>query len=133
MGMNPETGELEEMAAAPKKRRRPRKEIRFVLVEVENTMRHLRMTTNEWALFWELAAVTDRESGQARIRTAELAEKLEVAPQNVSRLLRNLRDRNIILSEGLSVWRISPRLLTRQAVERWEKDMQDAPGIKWRP
>jgi hypothetical protein len=132
IGVNRDTGELVDMESTPKKRRRVRREIRFVMIEVESA-RNLRLTGKEWEMFWEFAAATDRENGQARIRTAELAKRLEMIPQNVSRMLRKLKDRNVILEEGLSVWRINPRLLTRGSVERWQVDIDAAPGIQWRP
>jgi hypothetical protein len=132
IGLDRETGEIVDLAQHPKQRRRPRREIRFVLVEVENTMRHLEMTSKEWTLFWEMAARVDRENGEIRVRTAELAAALDIVPQNASRLLRRLRDRHILIEEGLSIWRINPKLLTRGSAERWAADMDDAPAIVWK-
>lgn len=136
--VNKQTGELIElgdisgMSPAASRKKKTRKEIKFVMVAISlEAMPRLRMAKGEWTLFWTLVSYLDMERGQARVSTKELAEVIDRAPQDTSRALSNLRRRNIVIREAQGVWRINPHLLTRGTIEQWEIEMRDAPDIDW--
>lgn len=136
--MNQETGELIElgdisgMTPAQSRRKKSRREIKFVMVAISmDAMPRLIMAKGEWTLFWTLVSYVDMERGEARVSTKELAEKVGRFPQDVSRSLSRMVKRNIILRERQGVWRVNPHLLARGTIEQWEVDMRDAPEIDW--
>lgn len=133
--INPETGEvihLENLSGrvpiTPKKKRR---ELKFMLVDIE-AMPELKMSQGLWSLFWQVVKFTDKERGEARVMTKELAEALGWTSQNTSRALGRLRKRGILLRINQGVWMVNPRLMSRKGVEKWELDMEEAPQIDWR-
>lgn len=133
---DPETGEVTDMgdftALQPitPSRRKTRREIKFMMVDIE-AMPRLRMSKGEWSLFWQLVSYVDRERGEARVSTKELSKQLGATASNVSRTLSRLQQRGILLRLEVGVWRISPRLMSRKAVEQWALDMEKAPLIDW--
>lgn len=127
-----ELGDISGMAPAQSRRKKSRKEIKFVMVAISmDAMPRLNMAKGEWTLFWTLVSYLDLERGEARVSTKELAEKVDRFPQDVSRSLTRLRKRNILIRERQGVWRVNPHLLARGTVEQWEVDMRTAPTIDW--
>lgn len=132
---NAETGEVIEgdftgLVPVQPRRAKNRREIKFMLVDIE-AMPRLQMSKGEWTLFWNVIKYVDRERGDARVSTAELAETIGWLPQNTSRALSKLRERNILIRERQGVWRVNPKLMSRSAVDKWQIDMESAPRIDW--
>lgn len=133
---NPANGELIELGtitglvAQQQRRSKARREIRFVMIDIE-AMPRLSMSKGEWSLFWLVVKRTDREAGECRVQTAELATDLDWLPNNVSRSLAKLRKRGILIKERAGVWRVNPQLMSRKSVDKWELDMKSAPEIDW--
>jgi DNA-binding MarR family transcriptional regulator len=132
---NTETGEVTDLGTitglVPQQaRRKNRREIKFMLIDIE-AMPKLAMSKGEWKLFWQVVSYTDRERGEARVTTGELAKAIGWNVPNTSRALKKMADRNILLKEAIGVWRVNPLLMTRKQVEKWEIDMRHAPAIDW--
>ncbi len=133
---NQKTGEIIELGTVtglvPQQQRRSkaRKEIKFVMIDIE-AMPKLKMTKGEWSLFWLVVSFTDRERGESRVRTAELAEGVGWNSQNTSRAITKLVGRGILIRERVGVLRVNPQLMTRKTVDKWEIDMRSAPKIDW--
>jgi hypothetical protein len=135
-GTDEKTGELIElgtitgMIPVVPRRGKARKEIKFMMIDIE-AMPALKMSKGQWQLFWNIISFTDRERGEARVSTGELAKAMGWHSQNTSRALTELRERNIIIREGQGIWRVNPRLMSRKDVAKWELEMAEAPRIDW--
>ena len=132
---NGETGEviagtLTGLVPQQSRRRKKRKEIKFAMIDIE-AMPKLVMSKGEWSLFWAVVSYTDRERGESRVSTKELADRLDWEGSNTSRALTKLCRRNIIIRERPGVLRVNPRLIARGQVDQWESAMEKAPEIDW--
>lgn len=131
---NQTTGEIIELGnlsgMVPSGRARKRKELKFAMVNLE-TVTQLEMSKGVWKLFWQVVAHMDRESGQSRVTTAELALLLGWSGPVTSRALSSLATRGILIRHRMGVWRINPLLLTRNSAVQWEEEMVGAPAIDW--
>ena len=125
-----ELGTVRGMVPVVPRRAKTRKEIKFMMIDIE-AMPELRLTKGQWQLFWRLISYVDRERGEARVSTAELAVRMGWSAPNTSRALSEMVRRNIILKEQRGVWRVNPRLMSRKDVAKWELEMKDAPRIDW--
>lgn len=123
-------GNITALQPVAPRRSKSRKEIKFMLVNIE-AMPRLKMSKGEWSLFWAVVSYVDRERGEARVATGELARSLDWLPHNVSRSLSALARRGILVRVERGVWQISPLLMTRKAVDKWEIDMESAAPIDW--
>src|SRR5690606_33775148 len=124
------SGTITGLVPQQQRRRRRRKEIKFAMIDIE-AMPRLAMSKGEWSLFWKVVSYTDRERGESRVSTKELAEQMGWLGANTSRALTKLCRRGVLIRESPGVLRVNPKLMSRKQVEQWELDMEKAPDIDW--
>lgn len=139
--VHPETGEVTDLGTltglVPQlpTRAKAKREIRFAMVQTRSRtgqgLSALHLSGVEWRTFWALADFMILETGQARVRTVELAGILGYTTDFTSRVLGRLRRRNVLIREQPGVWRFNPLVMGYGSVEAWAKRMEDAPAIDW--
>jgi len=114
------TGEVTDIdgPAFRRGKKRGRKRM-FALMDVE-TFRRLDLTGQEWRVLHEIIANINADTNEARVSRAEIAERLDIAPPNVTRIMRNLRDRRIVKTLRNGVHRVNAHLVFRGSVPDWD-------------
>lgn len=124
------SGTITGLVPQQQRRSKARREIKFVMIDIE-AMPKLAMSKGEWKLFWAVVKYTDRERGESRVQTSELADAIGWNGPNTSRAISRLCKRGILIKERVGVLRVNPQLMTRKSVDKWEADMASAPAIDW--
>lgn len=118
------TGEVVdvEVPAQRGRRRKGRRKV-YAMVDLESLDR-LELTGQEWEVLTRLMRAVNQETNEARVAVAEIAEDLGIAPPNVSRVLKGLRERRIIETLRQGVHRVNSHIMFRGSNQDWD-DVSD--------
>lgn len=101
------------------------------LMDIDNMVRLELSMQEHKILFGLLAFIPEKGGGEARVTTSELADRLSMKPQNVSRGLRSLRDRHVIRTPRQSVHEVTPWLAYSGDFDSWNSEVDGWPEPIW--
>lgn len=115
------TGEIIDVVAPTIRggRRRKGKRKVFAMVDVQ-ALKMLQLTGVEWAVLHHVMAVVDMNSNEAAISVDELASQLGKDRSNVSRALRDMRERGIIVTRRRGVHKVNSHIMFRGSNQDWD-------------
>jgi hypothetical protein len=130
-GVVQSTGELVDVDAPAirGRRRRSRRKV-YAMVDLES-LDQLELTGAEWRVLHRLMRATNVETNEARIAVREVALDLSMAEPNVSRVMRELRDRRVVHTLRQSVHRINPHIMFRGSNQDWDIATDTEPEPVW--
>lgn len=86
------------------------------------------LTGGELRVLFAIAARIPQKGGvEARCSVAEVAAACEMKPQNVSKIMKDLRGRNIIRTVRVGVHEITPWLLYNGDFDSWNMETDEWP------
>lgn len=103
----------------------------FMLVDAANAMAKLELTGQEARIFWIIVSRINPSTGECRVKATEIAAELDVSPAAVSQVTGRLRQRRIILPNGVSTWTINPWIAAYGEAVEWEKATPTVPQPIW--
>ena len=128
-----ETGQAVEIDA-PRRRRRKRGWRDSVSMVDTGLMVRLEMSGLEYRIFHAVASHIPEKGGTDAFCTMqEIADQLGVAQQSVSRAMKALRERRIILkrSNRIGRWHVNSWLLYNGDFDSWNAEAEDDPEPIW--
>lgn len=130
-GVIQSTGEVVDISIAETRGRR-KKGVRkvFALIDVNATAK-LDLTPSQWRVLMQLIKAINKETGESRISTAEIARELGMASANVSRTLSELRARSIVQTERAGLHHVNPHIAFRGSADEWDDATDAAPEPEW--
>lgn len=123
--------EWQEPVKQGRKSARERKHRVFALVDARNAMARLEFTGLEGRVFWTVAAAADPTTNECRITGEQIAARLDTVGPSISRALKELRDRRILISTGRSQWMVNPWISYYGRAEDWETVTLEHPEPEW--
>jgi predicted XRE-type DNA-binding protein len=130
-GVVESTGEVIDIdAPAVRGRRRKGRRKMYGLVDLEMQAR-LELTGQEWTVLHTIMAAVNGETNEARISIVEIAERLNIAQSNVSRIMKTLRDRRIIFTLRIGVHRVNTHLMFRGSNQDWDIATETEREPQW--
>jgi len=103
----------------------------FMLVDAANAMAKLELTGQEARIFWIIVGRINPATNECRVKATEIATELDVSPAAVSQVIGRLRQRRIILPNGVSTWTINPWIAAYGQVDDWEQATPTLPQPIW--
>jgi len=92
----------------------------FAYVDVES-MAMLDLTRQEYRVFTFLCSMIDQGTNHIRVTGVYIAKSIGMTQNNVSRTLKALRERNIIIAVDHGVWRINSWIAWKGNYDKWFK------------
>lgn len=102
----------------------------FALIDVEATAK-LDLTPSQWRVLMQLIRAINKETGESRVSTAEIAREVGMAASNVSRTLSELRARRIVRTITPGAHRVSPHIAFRGSADEWDLATDETPEPDW--
>jgi DNA-binding MarR family transcriptional regulator len=90
-------------------------------------LRKIELTSAQWSIFAQLLAFMDHTTGESRVSTSELAEITGMVAPNVSRALREMQDRKLLLKLGVSRYRINSHIAHLAGADEEIRDSDPEP------
>lgn len=114
-----------------RKRRTRRTGMSYVMID-SRSIGDLELTPSEHRVIAKMLEVADRnDQSRSRISTSLIAERLSMAPSNVSKVITALRKRRIIFKEGVGYWRVTPWYAFAGEWPEWDKTAKHFPEPVW--
>jgi len=101
----------------------------FAQVDLES-IGMLDLSRQEYRVFSCLLSKVD-PTGEIRVTNMYLARSAGMSESNVSKTMRVLRERNIVIAEGYGVWRINAWIAWVGEWKKWGKAVADDPEPTW--
>lgn len=101
----------------------------FAMIDAES-IGMLDLSRQEYRVFSFLLSKVDG-SGEIRVTNAYIAKSIGMTAVNVSKTMRLLRERQIVLAEGYGVWRINAWIAWVGEWKKWGKAAADDPEPTW--
>lgn len=101
----------------------------FAQVDLES-IGMLDLSRQEYRVFSCLLSKVD-PTGEIRVTNMYLARSAGMSESNVSKTMRVLRERNIVIAEGYGVWRINAWIAWVGEWKKWGKAAADDPEPTW--
>lgn len=98
----------------------------FVMLS-KSGLRKLDLTGAQWSIFAQMLALVDHTTGESRVSTSELAETTGMRTQNVSRALREMQDRKLMLKLGVGRYRINTHIVQLAGADEAVRDADPEP------
>jgi hypothetical protein len=121
--------------AVPRKRKRKRGWRDHVSLMDVGLMSQLELNgTEHRVLMAVMASVPERGGADARCSLTDIATSLGIAVSSVSRAMKELRDRNIVLktSNRIGHYRVNTWLAYNGDFDSWATEVEKDPEPKWR-
>jgi len=117
------------MAPAPASGYRPKarkRSHRVALIDLD-VARKVEMTLAEWMVVLTIARYIPERSGhEARVTLREVAAVVQMKPSNVSRIVKNLVDRDILIrGDYQGSWGVNPHILYNGEFAEWNRVIED--------
>jgi DNA-binding transcriptional ArsR family regulator len=130
-GVVQSTGELIDVDAPAirGRRRRSRRKV-YAMVDLES-LDQLELSAAEWRVLHRIMRAVNVETNEARVSIAELGRELDMAPSNVSRIMREFRDRRIVYTMRLGTHRVNPHIMFRGSNQDWDIATDTEPEPVW--
>lgn len=125
------TGEVLDltMSARVGKRRKAKRKM-YALMDLES-LAQLQLRTSQWRVLTRLMRAVNPEDNQARISLTEIGEDIGMARSNVSRVMRELVDRQIVFMVRLGQWRVNAHIMYRGSNADWDIATDTDPEPTW--
>jgi DNA-binding transcriptional ArsR family regulator len=91
---------------------------RFAYVDAES-MSMLDLTRQEWRVFQYMIGMIDQGTNTIRVTGVFIAKSIGMTQANVSKTLKALKERNIIIQEDHGVYRINSWIAWTGSYEKW--------------
>jgi DNA-binding transcriptional ArsR family regulator len=115
-----DTGEVFDLAMSARVgRRRKAKRKMYALMDLE-ALDELELTGSEWEVLHCIMRAVNPETNEANISISEIGDRVGVAPQNVSRSMKELRDRRIVFTLRLGTHRVNAHIMYRGSNADWD-------------
>jgi hypothetical protein len=101
----------------------------YVMVDTES-FGMLDLSRQEYRVFSFLLSKVDG-AGEIRVTNQYISKAIGMTSNNVSRTMKSLRERDIVISEGYGVWRINAWIAWVGEWKKWNKASQDDPEPTW--
>jgi predicted transcriptional regulator len=123
-GVVQSTGELIDVDAPAirGRRRRSRRKV-YAMVDLES-LDQLELSAAEWRVLHRIMRAVN-------VSIAELGRELDMAPSNVSRIMREFRDRRIVYTMRLGTHRVNPHIMFRGSNQDWDIATDTEPEPVW--
>lgn len=102
----------------------------YAMLDTES-MGMLDLTRQEWRVFSFLLSKVETGTGEIRVTNSYISKSIEMTPNNVSRTMKSLRERHIILAEAYGVWRINSNIAWVGDWKKWNAAANDDPEPIW--
>jgi DNA-binding transcriptional ArsR family regulator len=103
---------------------------RWAYVDAESMML-LDLTRQEYRVFTFMMGKMESPSGEIRVTGAYIARSIGMTETNVSKTLKSLRERLIIIPEGLGIWRINSWIAYMGDYKKWYPAAVDDEEPYW--
>ena len=119
LGIVRETGEVVdvEMPVLRGRKRRGKKRV-YGLTDLESIAR-LRLHAAEWTVLNRIMAGLNGETNESSVTHALLADECGMARPNISRIMKTLTERRIIIPVRYGVYRVNPWIVYRGSNDDW--------------
>jgi len=91
----------------------------YAMMDLE-ALDELVLSAAEWRVLHRIMRSVNVETNEARVSIADLGRELDMAPSNVSRIMRELRDRRIVYTLRLGTHRVNPHIMFRGSNQDWD-------------
>lgn len=126
------TGEIIDVVApAIRGRKRKGRRKMFALMDLE-ALDMLELTGVEWAVLHRLMRAVSPETNEAHISGAEIADHLGKPRSNVTRALKELRDRRVIVTRRRGVHKVNSHIMYRGSNQDWELASESEKEPIWK-
>lgn len=102
----------------------------WAYTDVES-MGMLDLSRQEYRVFAFLVSKVDIPAGTIRVTNQFMARSIGMTPNNVSKALKSLRERYVILPEAYGVWRINRNIMFVGKYPDWPKGAAEDPEPIW--
>lgn len=102
----------------------------YAMVDTES-MGMLDLSRQEYRVFSFLMSKADTGTGEIRVTNTYIVRGTGMTANNVSKTMKLLRERNIIIAEGYGVWRFNSNILWVGEWKKWGKAAADDPEPIW--
>lgn len=103
---------------------------KWAYVDAESMMM-LDLSRQEYRVFTFMMGKMESPSGEIRVTGAYIARSIGMTQNNVSATLKSLRERLIIIPEGLGTWRINSWIAYMGDYKKWYPAAVDDPEPYW--
>jgi DNA-binding transcriptional ArsR family regulator len=103
---------------------------KWAYVDAES-MSLLDLTRQEYRVFQFLMGKMEQPSGEIRVTGAYIARSIGMTPANVSKSMKSLRERLIIIPEGLGIWRMNSWIAYMGEYKKWYPAAMDDEEPYW--
>ena len=130
---DPSTGEflgdahIETAHRSGKRRAKPKGG--FVMLQ-KAALKRLELTGSQWQVFSQLLAHMDHTTAESRVMVGEIAEAIGSTQPSVSRSMKVLQDRHIVVKLGLGRYRVSSHIAYLSGETEDQRSMDPTP--EWR-
>ena len=98
----------------------------FVMLS-KSALKKVELTGAQWSIFAQLLALMDHTTGESRVATSELSETTGMAAPSVSRALREMQDRKLMLKLGVGRYRINTHIAQLAGADEAIRDADPEP------
>lgn len=103
---------------------------KWAYVDAES-MAMLDLTHQEYRVFSFMMGKMEAPAGEIRVTGAYIARSIGMTQQNVSKTLKSLRERLVIIPEGLGIWRMNSWIAYMGEYKKWYPAAMDDPEPYW--
>lgn len=103
---------------------------KWAYVDAES-MSMLDLTRQEFRVFTFMMGKMDQPAGEIRVTGAYIARTIGMTEANVSKTLKSLRERLIIIPEGLGIWRMNSWIAYMGEYKKWYPAAMDDEEPYW--
>lgn len=102
----------------------------YVMLDTES-MGMLDLSRQEYRVFSFLLSKVETGTGEIRVTNMYICKSIGMTQPNVSKAMKSLRERHIVIAEGYGVWRINAWIAWVGEWKKWYKASQDDPEPQW--
>lgn len=102
----------------------------YLMVDTES-LGMLDLSRQEYRVFSFLLSKVEPGTGEIRVTNMYIAKSIGMTQANVSKTMKSLRERNIILAHDYGVWRVSAWIAWVGEWKKWYKASTEEPEPRW--
>jgi len=101
------------------------------MVDLE-VLDQLELSAAEFAVLTRVMRAVHPETNEAHVTLQEISHDVVMARPNVSRVMRDLRDRRVLYTEARGLHRVNPHIMFRGSNQDWDVATETAKEPIWR-